>query len=183
MEQCRAILVRRHRWSESSLIVTWLTDRHGTLRTSARGALKRGGAFYGRLDLFARAEIGLVFSRRSSLHALREVQIERAFQSTGYAALALASYFGELAAAVAPEMQPAHDLHDLLARALDHLASNPPSLRAFQHFESETARILGVGDTSGKIRSDHALAALCGRLPRSRLHALEAVGVTGPTGE
>ena len=33
-----AILLRKMPWSETSLIVTWLTERFGTARTVARGA-------------------------------------------------------------------------------------------------------------------------------------------------
>lgn len=157
--------------------MTWLSDRFGTLRTSARGALRPGSALAGKLDLFHCAEITFSMSRTSSLHSLREVTIETAFTTAAnhYAALALASYFAELSATVAPPMQPAHELHDLLCRALDHLAAKPPSRKAFDHFESETARLLGVLDPSGATPPHAALAQLCGHLPRSRAAALAAL--------
>jgi len=177
VEHCRAILVRKSRWSESSLIITWLTDRFGTLRTSARGALRPGSTLAGKLDLFHCAEITIAMSRTSSLHSLREVTVESSFRACGspYASLALASYFAELSAAVAPPMQASHELHDLLGRALDHIAAKPPSRRAFDHFEAETARLLGVFDPSGATPPHVALAQLCGNLPRSRTGALKAL--------
>jgi DNA repair protein RecO len=177
MEVCEAILVRKRRWSESSLIVTWLTDRFGALQTSARGALRPGSAFAGKLDLFHRAEIGFTFSRTSTLHSLREVSLRSPASgiAANYPALALASYFSELAAAICPPMQPSSDIHDLLLRALDHLEKTAPTARAFQHFEREAARLLGVLDPAGQTPPHVSLSGLCGVLPRSRGQALSAV--------
>jgi len=174
MQQCQAILVRKSRWSESSLLITWMTDAFGTLKTSARGALRPGSPFSGKVDLFHSAEITFTLSRTSSLHSLREISLTKAFDAprATYETLALASYFSELCAAVAPPMQPAHDLHGLLTRALAHLAAAAPSRKAFDHFEKETARLLGVLDQSGRTPPASALAHLCGSLPASRQTAL-----------
>lgn len=176
MEHCQAILVRKSRWSESSLLITWMTDTFGTLKTSARGALRAGSPFAGKVDLFHNAEITFTLSRSSSLHSLREISLLKPFDAprATYQTVALASYFSELCAAVAPPMQPAHDLHSLLARALTHLASSPPTRKAFDHFEKETARLLGILDQSGKTTPPSALTQLCGKLPLSRQTALAA---------
>lgn len=168
MEECSAILVKRTRWSETSLIVTWLTDRFGTLRTSARGALRPRSAFAGRLDLFQCAEIAFVSARTGSLHALREVRTAGTATISSYRSLVMASYFAELAAGIAAPMQPSEELFRLLARALDHLSSNEPTLRAFDFFEREAARISGVLDPSARSAPHEALAQLAGRLPASR---------------
>jgi len=178
VETCLAILVRRSRWSETSLIATWVTDAFGTLQTAARGALRPGGTLTGKLDLFHRTEISVVFSHKSTLHALREVRVIEAFTAgaRSYAALALASYFGELTAAVSPPMQPAHELHDLLARALGYLENGTADRRALAHFERECARLLGVLDPSGRVAPHTALAGLCGALPKSRTTAVGLVG-------
>ena len=79
IEQTPAILLRKVRWSETSLIVTWITERFGTLRTVARGALRPKSPLAGRLDLFYDAEISLVLNRRSDLHTLREVSVNSVF--------------------------------------------------------------------------------------------------------
>lgn len=177
MESCRAILVRKSRWSETSLIITWVTDAFGTVRTSARGALRPNSPFSGKADLFHRAEISFTVSKSTSLHSLREISLLKPFDasSANYATIAMASYFAELSTAVSPPMQPAPDLHDLLDRALDHLAKTQPSRRAFDHFEKETARILGILDTTGRTQPDSALSQLCGRLPACRETALKAM--------
>ncbi len=177
-ETCRAILVRRTRWAESSLVITWLTDRFGALRTVARGALRPKSPFAGKVDLFHQGEITFALSRASTLHSLREMELTCSFSPVGhhYEAVVLASYFAELSALVAPPMQPAMNLHDLLTRALNHLRAQPPTLKALEHFEREVARILGVLDVSGKVHPVSALTHLCGRLPAGRSTALGALG-------
>ncbi|MEX1118404.1 MAG: recombination protein O N-terminal domain-containing protein, partial [Terrimicrobiaceae bacterium] len=81
MEHCQAILVRKSRWSESSLLITWVTDAFGTLKTSARGALRAGSPFAGKVDLFHRAEITFTLSKASSLHSLREISLIKPFDA------------------------------------------------------------------------------------------------------
>lgn len=162
------------RWSETSLIVTWLTDQFGTVRTVARGALRERSTFASRLELFERAEIVFAPSSKSTLHTLKEVAPICSIRFDGFAPLAVASYFAELSALVSPAMQPAADICDLLRRGLNYVASNPPGEKALRHFESECARILGVLDPSGSTSPAHSLEALCGKLPRTRHVALTA---------
>jgi DNA repair protein RecO (recombination protein O) len=52
MEQGCAILVRKTKLTESSLIVTWLTKDHGLVRTVAKGARTPKSRFAGHLVLF-----------------------------------------------------------------------------------------------------------------------------------
>ena len=66
-------------WSETSLIVTWLTERFGTVRTVARGARRPKSEFAGMLDLFYGADIAFSFSRKGDLHTLREVSVRSVF--------------------------------------------------------------------------------------------------------
>ena len=177
MEHTSAILLRKSRWSESSLIVTWLTAEYGTLKTSARGGLRPGSAFAGKLDLFHQAEIGLTFAREGSLHSLREVDLRTAFDASRvpYSAVMMGAYFCELAAAVAPPMQPAMVIHDLLSRALVFLQENRPTRKALEHYERELCRNLGIWDESGRVQPQKSLADLCGQLPSSRQAALQTL--------
>ena len=173
MEHCRAILVRRVRWSETSLIVTWMTDHFGAVQTLARGALRPKSAFAGKLDIFHRAEISFSQSQRSTLHTLHEVSLQGVQHPFPYQRLVIAAYFAELAASASPAMQPAHDVWDLLHRALDHLTGTDVSPRALPHFECELAKILGVWHENARITPHAAIAGLCGgSLPRTRAEAL-----------
>ena len=175
MEQTRAILLRRLKWSETSLIVVWLSENHGVLRTMARGARKPASAFAGRLDLFFQAEISFVLNRRGGdLQELREVSVVSPFDASraGGAGFYLAAYFAELAGHCAPAMQPAAEIFDLLTRALCFLQTKPATEAAMHHYERELARILGVHDPRGVVGASEGLAPLGGEIFKTRSAAL-----------
>lgn len=178
MEQTAAILLRKMVWSETSLIVTWLTERLGTVRTVARGARRPKSEFAGALDLFYGADISFSISRKGDLHTLREVSVSSVFNvsDAGNAGFYLASYFGELAGLAAPSMQPAQEIFDLLQRGIDFTQRSPATVKALNHFETELCRILGVHDPSGKVSAIDALVSLCGAMPATRALAMKFVG-------
>lgn len=179
-EECRGVVVRRARWSESSLVVTWLTDRFGTLRTMARGALRAKSPYSAPLDLFFYGSIGLKISQTSNLHVLTHAEGERFFEPPSYEALATASYLTELASSVAPEMQESSELLDLLLQALEYLQKRPPSLQLLERFERRVATVVGVGGPNSTPLE--ALASLCGSPPPTRSLALRALENRGAGG-
>ncbi len=170
METSRAILLRKTNWSETSLIISWLTEEHGAVRTVARGARKAGSAFAGKLDLFYLAEINFRVSIKSDLHVLQESHVLRAFDPNraGSGGFYLAAYFAELAGRAAPAMSPAPEIFDLLRRGLDYVQNTPAEAKGLLHFEKELCRELGVYDASGQLSPAQALESLYGRLPASR---------------
>jgi DNA repair protein RecO (recombination protein O) len=170
MEQTPAILVRKTPWSETSLIVAWLTERFGTVRTIARGARRPKSQFAGKLDLFYGADISISISGKSDLHTLREVSLKTIFDvsGAGSAGFYLASYFGELAVNAAPSMHPAPEIFDLLQRGINFVQRVPVTIKALHHFEAELCRVLGVYDPEGKVSAIDALTSLYGRMPASR---------------
>ena len=146
MEKAEAILIRKSPLTETSLIVHWSTKEHGLLRTAAKGARRPASPFSGKLDLFYAADITFARSKRSDLHNVREVAVSnyRAGIQSNYGRVLCASYFCRLLEmAVEPEA-PAPELHDLLERGLNHLAETDASLKAVRHFETETAKLLGI---------------------------------------
>ena len=146
METTPAILLRRTKLTESSLIITWLTEEYGKLKTVAKGARQVKSRFSGRLDLFFECEIQYARSRASELHALREVELRDPHEglSRDYARVALASYFVELLEMVTESEHPVPELYDLFRRALRYLNEQPASSRALEHFENVLVRLLGV---------------------------------------
>ena len=169
----RATLIRLTRLTDTSLIVHWFTAGHGLVKTVARGARRPKSPFAGQLDLFFSGEITFQPSRRGELHPLREVSIGhwREGLRKSYTSILLAGYWCRLLeSAVEPE-HPDAALHDLLERALDHLDSSGPSLRAFHHFEGELARILGIAHEQRP--AANCLRELLGRLPDTRDDLLE----------
>jgi DNA repair protein RecO (recombination protein O) len=175
MEQTSAILLRKTPWSETSLIIAWLTERFGTVRTVARGARRAKSPFAGRLDLFYAADISFSINSKGDLHTLREVSLKTVFDvsGAGSAGFYLASYFGELAGIAAPSMHPAPGIFDLLQRGINFVQRAPATMNALNHFEAELCRVLGVHDPTGEVPAVDALASLYGTIPASRGMALK----------
>src|SRR2546430_2456328 len=98
METTAAILLRKTKLTETSLIVEWLTERHGKIKTVAKGARRPKSPFAGKLDLFFECEIQFALSKRSELHPLREVVLREVFEGLReqLARTELAAYFVEL---------------------------------------------------------------------------------------
>lgn len=168
MQTTRAILIRMHPLTDTSLIVHWLTQEHGLVRTVAKGARRPKSVFCGRLDLFFGGEIQYQRAKRGDLHALREVVIDhwREGLRSSYASLLLAGYWCRLLGDVMEPEHPAPELYDLLSRALAHLEGEGPSRRALLHFEKELVRLLGMAHESRPAAD--ILRESLGRLPDTR---------------
>ena len=179
MENTHAILLRKRKLSDTSLIISWCTSSLGCVQTVAKGARGAKSPFAGKLDLFYEAEITFVRSRKSELHTLREVVLTNPFPGirARYPRMQAASYFVELIEICTESDHDEPELFALLQRAFGYLSENDPTLRAVAHFEMELARIAGVHDVKA-IKHDpaFALASLFGKLPRSRGALLSAVG-------
>ena len=174
METSLAILMRKIRFSDTTLIVEWLTEDHGRVKTIAKGARRPKSPFSGKLDLFYEAEIQYQKSRASDLHTLKEVVLKEPREGLGlsYQRVQVASYFVELMELTTEPEHPAPELFDLMRRALDFLQGNPPSKKAVLHFESELVRLLGIGGPSS---AASAIRELYHKLPRERAALLEAL--------
>lgn len=166
-------MIRLTRLTETSLIVHWFTETQGLIKTVAKGARRPKSQFSGQLDLFFGGEITLSRARHGELHTLREVAIRqwREGLRRNYTSTLLAAYCCQLLEMAMEPEHPEPELYDLLKRALDHLDTNAPSLKAFQHFENELARLLGVANHQH--RSEFSLRDALGGLPASRGELLE----------
>jgi len=174
-ETSEAILLRRARFGESSYVLIWLSPAHGKIRTAARGTARRDSKLRGQLDLFYHAEIQFAASRKSDLHALRELKLLETWEGLrgSYARLLAASYFAELCDLLTEPAHAAPDLFDLLRRALGHLCARNPTRRSVEFFEAEACRVLGFG------HADNALGAIeahAGRIPSNRRRLSEVIG-------
>ncbi len=168
MQITPAILLRRIRLTESSLILTWLTEEAGLLKTVAKGVFRPKSRLAGILDLFHLCEISIQPARSGPLHSLREATLSLAPSGlrTDPLRLALASYAVELLEKSTEPETPVPELYDLMKRALLYLDREPASLRALLHFESELARLLGIASAAGSAHLD--LERVLHRLPISR---------------
>src|SRR5712671_238809 len=178
MESTSAILLRKRKLSDTSLIISWCTESLGCIQTAAKGARRAKSPFAGKLDLFFEAEIQIARSRKSDLHTLTEVVLKNPFGGirTNYLRTQTAAYFVELIEICTERDHHEPELFSLLRRAFGYLDANDPNLRAISHFETELARIAGVHD-SKKLKADPAFALgnLFGRLPISRTPLLKTL--------
>lgn len=167
-KQTNAILLKRYRLSETSLILLWLTEEYGKIKTSARGALQSQNAFSGCVELFTTATISFSLSKKSDLHFLKEVvPIGRLSQlPSSYQTLLCASYFSELCDLLTEPDQTVPEIFGLLQRAFLFLQQQPPTLRAVAHFEKSLAKALGIY-VPGVI-VEEALRTLVPTLPANR---------------
>lgn len=181
METTTAILLRKRKLRDTSLIVSWCTETLGCIQTAARGARRAKSAFAGKLDLFFEAEIAIARSRKSDLHTLTEVVLRNTFSGirANLRRTQAAAYFVELIELCTESDHHEPELFSLLRRAFAYLDGKDPDLRAVLHFETELARIAGVHDTK-MLKSNPALALanLFGRLPSSRGDLLKAVATS-----
>ena len=178
MESTAAILLRKRKLSDTSLIVSWCTESLGCIQTVARGARRAKSPFAGKLDLFFEAEIQIARSRKSNLHTLTEVALHNPFGGIrrNHLRTQTAAYFVELIEICTESDHHEPELFGLLRRAFGFLNENDATTRAILHFETELARIAGVHDAK-ILKSDPAFALgnLFGRLPLSRTPLLSAL--------
>lgn len=173
-ETAEAILLRRSRFAETSLVLVWLSPSLGKVRTAARGVGRKDSKLRGRLDLFYHAEIHFAHGRKSDLHALREVRLIETWDGlrVDYTRLLAASYFAELCDLLSEPGHGTPGLFDLLRRALGHLDTNRPTRRTLDFFEEEACRVLGFGHDGN---ATGALEAHAGRIPANRRRLIQAL--------
>jgi DNA repair protein RecO (recombination protein O) len=178
MESTEAILLRKRKFSDTTLIVSWCTELIGCVQTIAKGARRPKSPFAGKLDLFFEAEISIVRSRKTDLHTLAEVVLKNPFAGIrrNYLRTQTAAYFVELIEICTERDHREPGLFGLLRRAFGYLDANDPTARAVAHFETELARIAGVHDQT-RLKTDPAFALgnLFGRLPLSRTPLLKTL--------
>ena len=178
MQTTTAILLRKRKFSDTSLIVSWCTESLGCIQTVAKGARRVKSPFAGKLDLFFETEIQIAPARKSTLHTLTEVTLRRTFSGIrqSYLRIQTAAYFVELIELCTERDHDEPELFALLHRAFAYLDGNEPNLHAISHFETELARIAGVHSAKTR-KSDPAFALgnLFGKLPLSRTPLLKTL--------
>ncbi len=144
-ERAYGIVLRFHTYSESSLIVRWLTREQGRIDTLARGARRPTSPFRGKLDLFYLAEFTFARSRRSELHSLRELRLleTRAPLRADLLRLRQASYASALLSQTTEPGLPIPELFELLATFLQYLADHRPAPLLPLAFELKLLAALG----------------------------------------
>jgi DNA repair protein RecO (recombination protein O) len=145
IERARGLILRARPFTESSLILHWLTREFGRVATIAKGAHRPKSPFRGKLDLFYEADLTFVRSRRSELHTLREVALADAHVvlRQDLAALRAASDAARLIEQSTETGTPLPVVFELMRDFLAALARTPPPQHRFA-FELKLLNELGL---------------------------------------
>lgn len=146
IESATGIILRTRPLTETSLIVNWLTAEHGCISTVAKGARRPKSTFAGKLDLFYEAEFSFTRSKRSELHALRELSLRETHSplrlEMGW--LQQASYATALIEQATERETPLPTIHALLRDLLNYLPKQLPQPRTVYAFELKLLTELGL---------------------------------------
>ncbi len=128
----RALILRRFRYGETSLVLQLLTREHGRVHLLARGAYRPSSRYFAALDLFDTLELTWSHAAGRELQNLREALIRdrRAEIPLDLGRFRAALAVLELTSIGARPDQPVPRLFDLAAATLDALAQGlePPEL-------------------------------------------------------
>lgn len=154
IERAYGIILRTRPFTETSLIVQWLTLECGRISTVAKGARRPKSPFRGKLDLFYEADFSFVRSRRSELHTLRELVLRTPHvtlrNDLGY--LRQASYCAALIEQTTETDTPLPAVFELMRGLLAHLAKQPPQPQTLFAFELKLLNELGLNPDLAKSR-------------------------------
>jgi len=145
-ESTTGIVLRARPFSETSLIVNWLTAANGRLSTVAKGARRPNSPLRGKLDLFYLADFSFGRSRRSDLHTLREAKVIETFAPlrSDLAYLQQASYCAALVEQSTEADTPLPGVYELMRIFLTTLAAEPAHAHTVFAFELKLLDELGL---------------------------------------
>jgi len=146
IESATGIILRTRLFTDTSLIVHWLTPEFGRIATVAKGARRLKSPFRGKLDLFYLADFSYSRSRHSDLHILREVGLRETHgplrqNLSGLRQVTYAAAFIEQATETET---PLPAVFELLRGYLDFLCRQRPVPQAVFAFELKFLRELGL---------------------------------------
>jgi DNA repair protein RecO (recombination protein O) len=145
IERAHGLILRIRPFSETSVIVNWLTPEFGRVATMAKGARRPKSPFRGKLDLFYEADFSFVSSRRSELHTLGEVHLRETnpMLRRDLDALQQAAYCAALIEQATEKETPLPAIYELMAGLMQTLSQNPPQPLNIFAFEMKLLRELG----------------------------------------
>jgi DNA repair protein RecO (recombination protein O) len=145
-QRTHGLILRTRPLTETSLIVHWLTPDFGRLATVARGARRPKSPFLGKLDLFYEADFSFARNRRSQLHTLREVSLQKTHGALRQelALLRQASYCAALTEQTTETETPLPAVYELMRGLLGHLPKQSPQPKSIFTFELKLLNELGL---------------------------------------
>lgn len=123
IRKCKATVVRRVPYSESSLVVTFLSPEYGLVRGLAKGCKRPSSPLHGMLDLLETGELVYYAKRDGALHIVSEFAPEtaRAALRATPERFAAGAVIGEATAAFAVDEDACVQLSSVLTQSLQHI--------------------------------------------------------------
>jgi DNA repair protein RecO (recombination protein O) len=146
IESATGLILRTRPFTETSLIIHWLTPTFGRVATIARGARRPKSPFLGKLDLFYEADFSFNRSRHSDLHILREVSLREMHGAIREDIFKLrqAAYATAFIEQATETETPLPAVFELLRGFLDCLCHQKPAAQLVFAFELKLLRELGL---------------------------------------
>lgn len=180
-ERAHGLILRTRPFTETSLIVNWLTREFGRISTVAKGARRTKSPFRGKLDLFYEADFSFHRSSRSELHTLREVVLVETNpairQDLGY--VRQASYCAALIEQTTETQTPIPEIYELFFGFLRALPQQPPRPRTVFAFELKLLEALGLAPDIGESKLTAEARALVSALTETDWDKLSELRATG----
>ncbi len=181
-ERAHGLILRTRPFTETSLIVNWLTPDLGRISTVAKGARRTKSPFRGKLDLFYEGDFSFQRSRRSELHTLREVVLRETNptlrQELGY--LQQASYGATLIEQTTETQTPLPEVYELFRGFIHALTKQPPKPRTVFAFELKLLEILGLAPDLAESKLPTEARALVASLTETDWEKLPELRATAP---
>lgn len=146
IRKTEAIALRTFPYSETSLVVVWLTRDAGRLTTLVKGALRPKSAFIGHIDIFYTCEILYYDRDQRDLCILREcspLKVRDRFRRD-WKGCGLASYLSDLVYRASPVRGHQPGWFDFLDRSLDLIHHEPATSRLLLWLELKFLDQLGL---------------------------------------
>ena len=146
IESATGLVLRTRPFTETSLVVQWLTPQFGRISTVAKGARRPKSPFRGKLDLFYLADITFQRSLRSELHTLREVSLVETHDPLRreLGRLRQASYCAVLIEQTTEKETPLPVVFELLRGFLEWQSGTSPPAQTVFAFELKLLNELGL---------------------------------------
>lgn len=143
----QAIVLRRIRWSESSLILTLYSLDLGRISVMAKGALRAKSPFAGKLELFSRVEVTLSRKPGRELDILTDAAVldHGGALRIDPAAFGHSCLLAEWMMGVITGTEASHPTFHLLRAALEQFASGPPFWPVLCSGVERLLRVSGLG--------------------------------------
>lgn len=144
-EKTMAIVIRVVEFSESSCVVTLMTEDFGKITVMAKGARRRKSPFQGALDLLSITRIVFLHKSNDSLDLLTEAKLERRFRGASLSLdrLYAGYYVAELLAAMTDEADRNREVYELARTTLEEIENGCELATLLTRFELGSLILLG----------------------------------------